>query len=67
MTTATGISNRANSGVNVEILAICDLQLELGQKTSAMYELRAACRASKDLGSEKLLRACHSLEERLQE
>jgi DNA-binding winged helix-turn-helix (wHTH) protein len=47
-------------------LSICDLQLELGQKTSAMSELRVACAASKELGSEKLLRACHSLEARLQ-
>ena len=47
-------------------IAICDLQLELGQKTSAMSELRAACVASKELEFEKLLRACHSLEACLQ-
>jgi len=43
-------------------LAICELQLEVGQMKSAMSELRAACVASKELESEKLLRACHSLE-----
>ncbi len=39
-------------------LAIRELQLELGQMTSAMSELRAACVASKELESEKLLRGC---------
>jgi DNA-binding winged helix-turn-helix (wHTH) protein len=48
-------------------LVICELQIELGQRTSAISELRAACAAARDLQLERLERRCQAIEGRLQE